>query len=158
MNQKTFDPYKYWNQRLLDTFDFTGVGLSYAGNAYNTRLYKLRVLATDRALHKLSLSVKDYHVLDVGCGTGFWLEYWLRKGVHSLSGVDFAEISIQNLRQKYPQVQLYHEDVSNPNLNLGFQYDLISAYDVLYHIVDDERWEKAIQNIALHLKPGGCFF
>ena len=38
------------------------------------------------------------------------------------------------------------------------RFQAISAYDVLFHIVDDARYERAIQNISALLSPGGVFF
>jgi SAM-dependent methyltransferase len=37
------------------------------------------------------------------------------------------------------------------------RFDIISAFDVLLHIVDDERFEQAIENVYSLLVPGGWF-
>ena len=37
----------------------------------------------------------------------------------------------------------------------GKQYDLISAFDVLFHIVDDDKYLQALRNLSTWLKPGG---
>lgn len=36
-------------------------------------------------------------------------------------------------------------------------YDIASAFDVLYHIVDDKRYLKAIKNVHSLLRPNGIF-
>jgi len=36
-------------------------------------------------------------------------------------------------------------------------FDAVSAFDVLFHIVDDESYARAFANIASLLKPGGWF-
>src|SRR5204863_2307038 len=42
-------------------------------------------------------------------------------------------------------------------LGLSESFDLVSAFDVLFHITDDDRFRKAIENISRVLKPGGYF-
>jgi SAM-dependent methyltransferase len=37
------------------------------------------------------------------------------------------------------------------------KFDIISAFDVLFHIVDDTRYENAIRNVVSLLKPDGLF-
>src|SRR5262249_14423330 len=37
----------------------------------------------------------------------------------------------------------------------GGPYDLVNAFDVLYHVTDDERWRAALRHLAGSLAPGG---
>src|SRR2546429_8633811 len=37
------------------------------------------------------------------------------------------------------------------------EYDFVSAFDVLFHIVEEERYEQAIRNVHALLRPGGLF-
>jgi SAM-dependent methyltransferase len=41
------------------------------------------------------------------------------------------------------------------DLDVGAGYDVINAFDVLYHIVEDDRWRTALERLARALKPGG---
>jgi len=118
-------------------------------------LYEIRKLAVNRALSKMRIRVEGQSVLDVGCGTGFWLKFWKRKGAAQIVGIDIAEVSIENLKKCFPDVTLYHDDIGRRGLELGRKFDLISAFDVLYHITDHDAWAVAIENIGRHLKPGG---
>ena len=38
-----------------------------------------------------------------------------------------------------------------------FQFDIVSAFDVLFHIIDDESYQTAIKNTFMLLRPGGFF-
>jgi len=38
-------------------------------------------------------------ILDVGCGPGFWVRYFLRKGLHTLSACDLTEQAIALVNQ-----------------------------------------------------------
>lgn len=98
-------------------------------------------------------------VLDVGTGAGHWIEFYrcvLRPG--RLMGVDLTAAVVDSLRERYrqdPEIELAVADVSSPALDLGARFELVNAIGVMFHIVDDERWEVALANLARHLEPGG---
>jgi SAM-dependent methyltransferase len=48
-------------------------------------------------------------------------------------------------------------DISDNVDSISDKFDIISAFDMLFHIVDDERYSKALENIYSLLKPGGIF-
>ena len=50
-------------------------------------------------------------------------------------------------------------DIGGPpdQIARGASFDAVSAFDVLFHIVDDAAYGRAFQNIASLLKPGGWF-
>jgi SAM-dependent methyltransferase len=74
-------------------------------------------------------------------------------------GVDFAEASIEYLSQKYSnqRPKFLHSDISSNNLphRLNKQFDIIIAFDVFYHIAEDELLEKAMDNLDRVLVPYG---
>jgi hypothetical protein len=37
------------------------------------------------------------------------------------------------------------------------EYDFVSAFDVLFHIMEEERYQQAIRNVHSLLRPGGLF-
>ena len=45
-------------------------------------------------------------------------------------------------------------DVSGGGNN-GDRFDIVDAVDVLFHVVDDKRWRRAVENLGHHLAPGG---
>ena len=77
-------------------------------------------------------------------------------GANSVTGVDITKVAVDNLRKSFPANAFYRADITE-----GFgaveTHDLISAFDVLFHIVDDERFRAAIENIYNALRPGGLF-
>ena len=53
------------------------------------------------------------------------------------------------------------EDITSAEFStgvIGGPVDYITAIGVMFHIVDDERWERAVQNLAAVLKPDGVMF
>jgi SAM-dependent methyltransferase len=92
-------------------------------------------------------------VLDVGCGTGFWTAYYTGRGAN-YTGLDIAPTSVEKLRQAYPDARFVLSDVSEAELD--GQWDLVNVFDVLYHITDEVRWERALTRLARAVAPGGA--
>jgi SAM-dependent methyltransferase len=158
--QAYFSPRDYWENRLNGDFSLRGVGYSLLGSRYAKWQYRLRDSVLRRELARLQLDLSNANVLDVGSGTGFYIEYWLRTGVGSVSGCDLTEASVSRLRMQFPDQKFLQLDIGS-DLPVGFasRFDVVSAFDVLFHIVDDVRFERAFRNFSRMLVPGGllCF-
>lgn len=161
-----FDPKQYWEERLKSLCNLEGVGCAGRTKAWNAFLYKSKVRTMNRALSKLGLDIRGYKALDIGTGVGFWIDYLLGKGVDSIIGIDIAPSSIELCKKKYSNLKnlkFVCGDISNDIFvsELG-GYDLATlatAFDVLYHITDDDKFCAAIKkNIAYALNPGGYLF
>jgi SAM-dependent methyltransferase len=147
---------EYWEQRLSDRFDLRGVGYIGMAEAYNKWLYRLRRLVFIRRITPLLSDLSAAKVLDVGSGTGFYIELWRMLGARKIVGIDLTEISVKRLRNKYPDCDFYQINIGAELTPLAnHKFDVISAFDVLYHIIDDETYDKAIHNLFSLLKPGG---
>jgi len=146
--RESFDPRKYWEDRLEAKFDLTGVGFRRKSVAFNKWAYKIREDALDELIRDGLIDPGGKDVLDIGCGTGFFIRYWLGQKPRSVSGIDITEVSIKQLRDVIPDAEFHLADLSNPDLKLEGSYDLISIFDVLFHIVDDDKFAVAVNNLA----------
>ena len=146
----------FWEQRLTANPSLLGVGHNGFGLAYNHWLYKMRRAVFLRHVRSLSIDFPNAQVLDVGSGIGFWLNVWRGLGVRSLTGSDITAIATQKIQRDFPGVRAVQLDITSPSALeiLGTQYDVISAIDMLYHIVSDGLYASAISNLAGALKPG----
>jgi len=151
-----FEPQKYWEDRLFSNFSLFGVGDITLGK-YNTYLYKIRKFAFSRIVSKLKLEYRDLSVADIGPGTGFYINLWCEKGIRKISGYDITHFSVEKLKKLYTGSNFYFEqmDISEIGSVLKDKPDIISAFDVLYHIVDNERYIRAFSNLNKSLKTGG---
>ena len=147
-----YEPREFWDQRLSEQFDLRGTGQPGLSVAYNRACYTLRRQVLDRALGAERFDLARRTVLDVGCGTGFFTAYYLARGAR-LTGIDIAPISIERLRQRHPQARFLLGDLGD--LALSERFDLVNAFDVLYHITDEARWEHAVGVLAAAVEPGG---
>ncbi len=68
-------------------------------------------------------------VLDVGCGTGISLDYFIGKGVNA-HGVEGSELAISKARHA---AQITRHDLNFP-VDLGRQFDLVWCFEVAEHI------------------------
>jgi SAM-dependent methyltransferase len=135
---------------------FAAVGFRGLGVGFNFWMYRVRRQVLHRALARAHLSVAGATVLDVGAGTGFYVREWLKLGAAHVSGIDLSAAAVEALQAEFPTAEFAREDISEPSdVWRSRRYDLVSAFDVLFHIVDDTRFARAIGNIASLTLPGG---
>ncbi|MDP9466175.1 MAG: FkbM family methyltransferase [Actinomycetota bacterium] len=156
MSKSDYDARSYWDQRLDRDFSLRGVGVTNFSRQYNAWLYRVRDRVFRRALATIDVDPSGARVVDVGPGVGFYVQRWKRLGA-DVTGVDIADSAVRRLRQSHPDVRIERLDVSDDVSSLGDGYDVVTAFDVLFHIVDDDRYRAALRNIFGLLRPGGWF-
>ena len=100
-------------------------------------------------LLKKFVNKKTTSALDVGCGTGY--NYNILKGFSAnITGVDNNDIAVSLAKKNFPNLDIIKGDI--PFISMDKSYDLITLFDVMEHIPDDEKTMKFLDNI---LNPGG---
>ena len=150
---------QYWNQRLQREFSLSGVGHSGVGLAFNGWAYRVRRAVLLRALRQQGLKIAGARILELGFGTGYYLDLWKKLGAAHVTGFDITEIAVQAAREKFGAAgwRFAKADIGAP-LPLGEAagtFDLVTAFDVLFHLVEEQNWNGALDNLAAALKPGG---
>ena len=155
----TYVPEKYWEGLLQKHFDLKGVGYPNLSIAFNQCLYRAMQNSMDRGLKRLRHSrqtLSRSSVLDAGCGTGFWIDFWKAKGVKEIVGMDLTHASISHLSKRYPKLNFERRDISKPiDTRWVHAFDIISAMSILHHIPSQDEWRQALLNLGRMLKPGG---
>lgn len=148
---------RYWENRLSANWGVEGVGYYGLGRPYNTWLYRIRKLVFLRQMKSLIEDFSDLSVLDIGSGTGFYVDLWQSLGVNSVVATDITNVAVKNLQDRFPDLRCLRLDAGDKLQGDEHvaRYDIVSAMDVLFHIVDDKRYRQAIQNVSQTLKPGG---
>jgi SAM-dependent methyltransferase len=123
-------------------------------NEENLKMYeeKKKIIAgeMDRCGVKISGST---NIVEIGCGVGYWTEYFKSLGAKSYTGNDIAEISVTKLKEMFPQYKFIQGDISEVSLPEN-TFDLGVMIDVTQHITDDDRFNKGMDNLWKSLKQG----
>jgi SAM-dependent methyltransferase len=121
-------------------------------------MYRVRAHVVEREIRRARIDLSSREVLDIGSGTGFYIKLWENLGATKITGSDFAPFAVHSLGEKHPAHRFFELDISSERLpaTLG-RFDLISAFDIFYHIVDDAAYARAFRNIRSLLRPGGYF-
>ncbi len=152
------EPREYWEERLGADYALEGVGFRRLGPGFNRWSYRVRAAAFRRAVRPLTREHPPVRVLDIGSGTGFYLDLWRGLGAREIFGTDITEKAVGELRAAQPGARVLRVDAGEPSLPAEIEpgtFDYVSAMDVLFHILDDDRYERAFANLAAALRPGG---
>lgn len=149
-------PERFWEERY-SSLDLTRSGHRDLPEAYNRWLYRRKQAVLRRALAAARFSPRGQRVLDIGAGTGAYVDFWKQQGVRALTGLDISSTATAFLSSRHPQFTFMQRDITAPGLSdeCGAGFDLATALDVLYHVVDDAKLSTALRNIAGALRPGG---
>ncbi len=93
---------------------------------------------------------RDGAVLDVGCGTGAWLERLSGQGFRNLYGIDVELAQLGSISAKVFQVDLDKDDLGLADL----KFQLITAIEVIEHI---ENTGRLLSLVESHLRDDGVF-
>jgi 2-polyprenyl-3-methyl-5-hydroxy-6-metoxy-1,4-benzoquinol methylase len=158
VHEEPFDARQYWEQLLEAHPDITGVGYPNRSSRFGELQYRQRKHQVELALrHHGLIDLTRYSVLDVGSGIGIWLNFWHQHEAGRVVGIDFARPSVDILKKDFPDDLIIQADLSVTPLPLPdtMRFDIISAFDVLLHIVDTNGFSNCIANLAAHCAPGG---
>jgi SAM-dependent methyltransferase len=147
-----YDPKTYWSTLVGERSTVVEVGHHLMG-AYNHVAYRRRKKAFLKALSYCSVTGQA-SVFEAGFGSGFYLNVWRGLGVRRLTGVDLSPRAVAGAKSRFPEYALLCGDISEP-LAVDTNFDVVTALDVLYHIVDDDRWQMACLQLCDLVKPGG---
>ena len=149
-----YKPKTFWNDLLTNSFDLKGVGHYRLSNEENLKMYEKKKLILSSEMYKCGISVTpEMNIIEIGIGVGYWTDYFNEHGSANYTGNDIAEISVDNLKKKYPQYNFIQGDISEVKLPEN-SFDLGVMIDVTQHITDDKRFNNAMDNLWKSLKSG----
>jgi SAM-dependent methyltransferase len=155
---EAFEPREYWEERLGADYAVAGVGFRRLGPGFNRWSYRVRGAAFRRAVRPLLRDHAPRRVIDIGSGTGFYLDRWRALGAEEIVGSDITETAVGKLRASHPDASILRLDAGDDALSADLppeSFDYVSAMDVLFHIMDDDRYARAFGNLARLVRSGG---
>lgn len=103
-------------------------------------------------IHHKILALKPAHILDLGCGPGFYVS-WLSALGHTCTGLDFSPASIAYARENYPSSTYHLGDVRE--LDYGTGYDLVMMIYGELNAFSAPEAAQIVHKAYAALKPGG---
>jgi SAM-dependent methyltransferase len=158
------DTRDHWRALIRPTGldDLDQVGHPDMGRAFNRHAYEVRLRGVVKSLEIAGCNLTQCSIFEAAYGVGFYLQYWHRLGCKNVVGVDISDSACQLVRSIFPEYDLRVGDLLEiedwkdwHNLRASFQ--LVTAIDVLYHIVDDSAASKAVRILADLVAPDGIF-
>ncbi len=93
------------------------------------------------------------NVLDMGCGTGLYLEY---RQPGRYTGIDISEGMLEKARAKFPQAKFYNRDMANVGHLFNEPFDaIVSTFGCMSYC---NCADKIAAEVCRLLKPGGEFW
>jgi 2-polyprenyl-3-methyl-5-hydroxy-6-metoxy-1,4-benzoquinol methylase len=159
-SKEDYDACEYWEGRFSSGFDLTKVGYLGFNESYIKMLYKAKIIVLKKFLAANEIEIKNKTVCDVGCGTGYYVSFYSNEGAKHITGIDITQTSINYLKSQYPKYDFFRGDISSQEIlfSINDKFDIVNVFDVLYHIVNDTKFEQAIQNICELTKQNGFIF
>ncbi len=133
------------------------VGHRSLGPAFNSYIYRRRLDVLNEYVSALGTSASDLCVLDLGCGNGFYAQLWQSIGVREYVGVDVSQQTIARLTERFPEYRFLSADLGQDGVlpQLYRQFDVVTLFDVIYHITDDAQALIALMTAARCLRTEG---
>jgi trans-aconitate methyltransferase len=98
-------------------------------------------------------------VFDLGSGAGHWIDFYRGAlGASRICGLDISQVCVASLRSRYfnvPGISVLQGDIAQDGFRLDQRFDIVNAIGVVFHIVDDELWLRALANLRALLENDG---
>lgn len=150
-----YEPRSYWERRLAEEPALVGEGYAALGLPFNAALYRQRERVLRRAIRRFRVPVAGARLLELGVGGGFYVPIWKSLGVADLVGIDITDVAVDRLGARYPEYRFVQADIGRALPVEEASFDIVTAFDVLLHIVDDEQFQSALRHAAAACRVGG---
>jgi SAM-dependent methyltransferase len=144
--------------RIEDAYrrrDSAGTGSAYS---FSNRAYVLYVESVERAtlsmLRASSMDLTRARVLDVGCGSGYFLHRLVEYGAQEAAGVDLMENRVAEALRRYPALDVRQGDATA----LPFEdasFGLVVQYGMLSSVLDAGTRGRIGSEMRRVVAPGG---
>lgn len=153
---------EYWNDlHRRRAGRLSAVGYSALGEGFNRVTYRRRLRAAERALRTTTSPSMRSRVLEAAAGVGAYSALWQRLGVERWVGLDISTDAVAELRRRFPASEFHTIDLTTTDaqawrdVRSAGPFGVVTAIDVLYHVVDDAQCASALESLAGLVAPDG---
>jgi 2-polyprenyl-3-methyl-5-hydroxy-6-metoxy-1,4-benzoquinol methylase len=156
VNSRALEPSEVaelWDRRHRQLDDLRSGGHAGYDAGSNEILYAVRLGRLIEIVGDLTHTGAPLRVLDAGCGKGWFARAMGRFG-HRVDGVDISPHAVEMCRRLGGRNEHY-ATASLEKWRPPYLYDVVYSVDVLFHIVDDQLWERTILNLSSVVRWAG---
>jgi SAM-dependent methyltransferase len=154
----SYEASEYW-QELHQRDDTSAVGQSGLPAAFNAWLYRILARNLSRLLRRHGvLDPSPGRMFEVGSGRGDWIGFWRQRGVGRIDGGDLVPRAVERLNERFGSTGTFvvaEFGADTPPVTPEPAYPLVTVFNVLLHITDDDRFARALGQVAGLVGPGG---
>jgi SAM-dependent methyltransferase len=151
-----YDASRYWHDRFARSGrSLQGAGDEGLSQTDNEREYEIARQTFRKLVESNDIDFAVGRTLEVGCGTGFYTRQIVDLGSREFVAYDITDVLFPELRAELPQGEFRKADVTETPIDGTFDRGVM--IDVLQHVVNDDRFVQAVQNVAGALKPDAPF-
>lgn len=132
----------------------TAPGYSWADRSYRLYMQQLEEAVLAELAHA-GRGLAGARVLEVGCGSGYFLARMLDYGAQRASGIDLMEARVEAARERHPHLEVVAGDASSmPYEDASF--DVVTQFTCLSSVLDPELRRDIAADMWRVLAPGGA--
>lgn len=149
----SFDPAAYWESRHQRNRDsLASVGHICLSEAENEADYVEKIQHVLAALVSALGNLRGKCILDAGCGIGMLTKALVDEGAE-VCAVDLSGSALSAARRRAPTARFACTPLEVLSYDRAF--DAVVSMDVLFHVIDDEKWRRTLSQFAAAIKAGG---
>jgi len=139
--------------KLIKTYNLLGE------DYYNMRKHKkgatyfYNELTETPTTFKLIGNVKNKKILDLGCGPGFYLKHFRKRGA-KVKGIDLSPELLKFAKLQNPSTEIILGDITKKLPYKNAEFDIVNSSLVLGHI---KNWRNILKEVHRILKKNGIF-
>lgn len=146
-------PKAYWRRRhRRHGHSLEGVGQIGLGDLENERDYVAKWKQVNDLLNHFGVT-PDCEVIDAGCGVGWFTERLTERG-HKVHAIDFSPEAIALAQERLGERATFEVGALD-TWSASNNADLVICIDVLFHVVDQRRWRRALEALINATAPLG---
>jgi len=148
----SFDEVTYWRNRYKETgSSIRTVGRRDASEATNQQEYAQAMRQLVEAARSDLGALDRISVLDVGYGQAHYAKALAKAGVVDYLGIDLVG-AVRPPELVAKGFEFRRIDIGAAPVRLGRKFDLVIVLDVIYHLVDEQKFRTALANIKAHAR------